>query len=58
MGTQGTHVNKLLFVSLVIHLLLQGSQLRTKNGREKIICPPVQQPTRWFLRAVDTEEEQ
>ena len=53
MGTQGTYVNKLLFVSLVIYLLLQGSQLRTKNGREKIICPSVQQPTSWFLRAVD-----
>lgn len=54
MGTQVTYVNKLLFVSLVIYLLLQGSQLRTKNGREKIICPSLQQPTSWFLRAVDT----
>ena len=31
MGTRGTHVNNLLFVSLVIHLLLQRSQLRTQG---------------------------
>lgn len=60
MYTQGTHVNKLLF--LLICSLLRGSQPRTEKGRGKIIFLPLwnrhqkhrkayKEDTIWFIQS-------